>query len=251
MIASLAMYEREQTKELLNTLWSYVQVELHAQGIDAPNKLTKSAADLEFWARHDLVLSQTCGLPYRAALHDRVHLVASPIHNIDGCPSGYYRSAIVIRANDIRIRLHDFSSAKIICNNVMSQSGYAALKANWLAEELLWPELVIFSGSHSASARTVAAGGADIAAIDAVTWQLIKDYDDFAQDLKVLTWTEPTPALPFICALQFDSDSVASALSVGINRLTDSERQTLRLFGIAHLGAGTYHAIPTPPECRP
>jgi len=71
-------------------------------GIDSPEKLSQDAEEFSVWRHPELVLSQTCGMPYRIWLHGHVELVGTPNFGIDNCPAGYYRSALVVRADDAR-----------------------------------------------------------------------------------------------------------------------------------------------------
>jgi hypothetical protein len=47
--------------------------------------------------RSDLLLAQTCGLPFRRDLWGRVAYVATPAYDLPDCPAGWYRSALVAR----------------------------------------------------------------------------------------------------------------------------------------------------------
>jgi len=250
MIASLSMYERPETLNALDSLWSHVQENLKNNGIDAPMRLSRDGTTLKHWMDPNLVLGQTCGLPYRAGLHKHVQLVGTPDLRLNETEPGYYRSAIVVRADDDRALLRDFAGARVVCNGINSQSGYAALKAHWTQRDLAWTDAVIFSGGHRGSALSVATGSADIAALDALTWKLIERHDDFAKKLKVLEWTQPTPTLPFICANQFDVDTIFAALKDGIAALDEQQRTSIGFYDVIKIGSDAYHAIPTPPESQ-
>ena len=79
---------------------------------------------------------------------------------------------------------------------------------------------MIVSGSHRGSARLVAEGEADVAAIDAVAWALFKNHEPQAtENLTVLEWTRPMPALPFVTGVsQVDQvDTLRSALAQAAN----------------------------------
>ena len=93
---------------------------------DAPNELSR---DAPHWLDPGLVLSQTCSLPFRTALHDYVALVAAPVTNLD-CPAGYYFSTLIVRADDRRKSLKDFDNAHLAINEPASQSGWAAMDAS-------------------------------------------------------------------------------------------------------------------------
>ena len=87
------------------------------------------------------------------------------------------------------------------------------------------------------SAQRVADGGADVAAIDAVCWAYIQQYDPkVAEQLRVLDWTDVVPALPFISA-KSKTDKEASlkrsALNAGITHaLQRPETKPLFLTGV-------------------
>jgi ABC-type phosphate/phosphonate transport system substrate-binding protein len=60
---------------------------------------------------------------------------------------------------------------------------------------------VAVSGSHLASVEQVAAGSADVAAIDGVTWAHLETFrPDLTCSLNVLTWSPRSPGLPLITA---------------------------------------------------
>jgi ABC-type phosphate/phosphonate transport system substrate-binding protein len=92
----------------------------------------------------------------------------------------------------------------------------------------------------------VAEGHADIAALDALSWHLMQAYDPFTAGLRVLTHTDPTPALPFITALGRDADALRAALESAILALPADLRATLGLKGVTFITAAVYLAVPNP-----
>ena len=127
MTASLGMYDRAETAAANDRLWAGIRDGLRARGIAAPETLTRGeGAYWPAWQAPDLVLSQTCGFPYRALLHGRVDLVGTPDFGNEGCPPGYYRSILIARADDPRRAFAEFDEARIAFNDGMSQSGWAA-----------------------------------------------------------------------------------------------------------------------------
>ena len=248
MIASLGMYDRAEVQAANDRLWALIRDALRVQGIAAPDGLTRGAgAYWEAWTSPDLVLSQTCGYPYRARLHGKVTLIGTPDYGVDGCAPGYYRSVLVARADDPRSTVPEFDGAALAYNEDLSQSGWAAPQtfARTLGIRLI-PALC--SGGHVLSARAVAEGRADIAAIDAVTWGMIARYDSFAAGLKVVGQTEPTPGLPYIAALGADAGAMFAAISAAIEALPQADRDILSLRGVVRIAAEDYLDIPTPPS---
>lgn len=248
MIAALPMYDFPALRGPHDRLWAGIRGALQAEGIAAPPALARPVTDLQaLWRSPDLVLAQTCGLPYRAALHGRVTLLAAPDHRLPGCAPGHYRSALVVRADDPRQRLAAFAGAPVAINDPMSQSGWAALHAH-LTQAGVAPGPVHVTGSHLASARAVADGQAALAALDAVSWTLLRRIDPAAGALRVLELTVPTPALPYIAAAGADAPALRRALAAGIAGLTAADRAALALHGIAVLPAAAWLALPLPPK---
>jgi len=242
-VASLSMYDRPETAQANDALWSAIQRHL---GVDAPVELTRSGNLWEIWQSPDLCLSQTCGYPYRARLHGQVQLVGTPVYDIQGCPPGHYNSIFVARKDDPRIAPKDFSDARFAFNESLSQSGWAAPQ-NYARAMGFEFSNTIQSGGHLFSARAVAENNADIAAIDALTWILINRHDDFAKSLKVVGETPYTPTLPFITANGNDARQIFDAVEAAIESLSQSQRDTLALTGITKIPAENYLSVPNPP----
>lgn len=240
------MYDRQEVSEATENYWGSIRSELISEGIDAPAGLDRDGVGVQYWTGADLVLSHTCGMPYRNHLHSKVKLVGTPDFGVPGCPSGYYYSVVVVRRNDTRHHIEEFLPSTIAINGKDSQSGYAAI-AQHLQPSGSWFSQTIESGSHRESARCVVDGQADIASIDATTWQHLLRYDAFTQNLRVLGKTMPTPALPYICALAFDADVVFHAVKRAIDKLTPSDRQTLSIRGLVKIPASEYLQVPNPP----
>lgn len=246
MIAALPMYDRPELQAANDRYWALIRAGLLARGIDAPDALQRGdAALMPQWESPDLVLSQTCGFPYRARLHGKVALVGTPDFGNDGCPPGYYRSILIARRDDPRGSFAQFDGAAIAYNDGLSQSGWAAPVNAAKAQGIrLLPG--VETGAHRASFRAVAEGRAALAAIDALTWTLISAYEDTSA-VKVIGATDPTPALPYITALGRDADAIFDAVAEAILRLGAEDRARLHLKGIVRIPAAEYLAVPIPP----
>ena len=243
MISSLPMYDRPETRAANDRLWTHFR---DAYGDDAPKTLTRGENPWDHWTNPALVLSQTCGLPYRAKLHGEVTLVGSPIHDLL-CKPGFYYSVIIARRSSNILTEKDFSKPTLAINDPLSQSGWAAANAFADAQNLSFSQ-VIQTGAHVASAKAVASGKADLAAIDAVTWSLIRKFDNFADDLMVLHETPPTPALPYITRQNVDPQPIFKALEAAIATLSPEDQSILSLTGLTYIPANDYLALPLPPD---
>lgn len=245
MIANLMMYQRPQLVEAHARYWALIRKHLADAGMDSPETLSQDAEEFFVWKHSDLVLSQTCGMPYRTWLHDKVQLVGTPDYGLAGCPAGYYRSAIVVRADDTRTDVSAFKDAVFAYNQTFSQSGYAA--PFWhLLPGGFWFENRLHTEQHLESARAVAAGRADIASLDAVTWRNIEAFEPFARDLRVQTWTEPTPGLPLITALGNDANLIFEAVKGAIAELDAQDKSLLGIRGIVKISKQDYLNVRNP-----
>lgn len=242
--ATLPMYDPPEVAPATDRLWAGIRDALRAEGIAAPEALLREADYMAAWTRPGLVLSQTCGLPYVRLLRDRVTLLAAPDFGVEDCPPGWYRSVIVVRAEDGRPDLAAFRSAGFALNGWLSQSGYAAI-AHEVAKIAAGPffATAIVTGSHAASARAVARGAADIAALDIVSWRLIRAFVPEAAGLRVLHLSDPTPGLPYIAAPGRDPAPFRRALAAGIGALGPGDRATLGLRGIVPVAPADYDLL--------
>ncbi|NIZ15221.1 phosphate/phosphite/phosphonate ABC transporter substrate-binding protein [Phaeobacter sp. HF9A] len=244
MIACLPMYDRPETAAAHDAFWQAIRAEL-GQG---PEALSRDIADLwPIWRAPDLVLAQTCGLPYRARLYGDVELVGTPDYGLPGCPPGYFNSVLIARADQMGAAFTSFAGSRFAYNDPLSQSGWAAAMMRMRADNMLPGEL-LETGSHRASAEAVAAGRADFAALDALSYQMLQDYEpDLMAQLCELERTEPTPGLPFITALGQDPAAILAAMQAALEKLSPAHRDTLHIKEILPLTPSDYLAVPTPP----
>ena len=251
MIASLGMYDLGPAAAANDRLWAGVRDRLRAAGHAAPDNLTRGeGAYWQAWEAHDLTLSQTCGYPFRARLHDRVTYIATPDYGVEDCPPGYYCSVFIARKDDPRQSLAEFDHAAFAYNEDLSQSGWAAPQSHAASLGLHLPPAVQ-TGGHRLSARAVAEGLAEIAALDAVTWALMQADDPIVAALKPVARTEPTPGLPFITAKGTDPAPLFDALTAAIKAMSPQDRATLHLNGLTRIPLAAYLAVPNPPAPRP
>jgi ABC-type phosphate/phosphonate transport system substrate-binding protein len=235
------MYDRPETTAANDALWSLIR---DAHGGDLPLSLDRASAPEETWVRSDLALGQMCGLPFRTTFRDRVAYVGSGTYDIGALP-GHYYSTLVVRADDPRTTLAGFDGATLAINGTDSQSGWAAPLTAASDAGIAFGSLRQ-TGAHASSARAVAEGHADLAALDAVTWRIVSRCDRVSDELRVLGTTTTTPGLPFVTALGGDADRMFDAISAAIVALPPDHRNTLGLNGIVRLPLEVYYAVPTP-----
>ena len=238
MIASLPMYDREETRAAQDRLWRNFQRNFDGT---AP-RLTRRGNPWDHWTNSGLFLSQTCGLPYRARLHDKVTLVGTPVHDLP-CAAGHYYSVIVSRSDMGPVP----EEPSLAVNDPLSQSGWAAAHG-FAQDQGLAYSRITETGAHVASAKAVAEGRADLAAIDAVTWKLIQRFEDFSSDLAVIDQTPPTPALPYITRAGAEPAPLYDALARAIDALAPEDQDLLCLKGLTRIEKADYLAMPLPPK---
>ncbi len=222
MIAALPMYDWPERRDEVDAEWCVIRDRLRARDIPAPDALTRRNADMPavpggirdqqgmvvapdpaclppddldlptLWRHPALLLAQTCWGPLECGLAPYVAVIGQMDYGqIEGCDGPFYSSAIVMRRGD------KVSAGKILAFSARdSMSGYLALQRD--LGTLDGFSALIETGSHRASIRAIADNRADVAAIDARSWQLAKRYDHAAQDLVVVGWTQKRLGLPFI-----------------------------------------------------
>ncbi|WP_175896816.1 phosphate/phosphite/phosphonate ABC transporter substrate-binding protein [Burkholderia pseudomultivorans] len=204
------------------------------------------------WRRRDLLLSQTCGFPYRMlGLRDDVHLIATPAFDAQGCDGARYRSMLVVSA-----RVHAGGATTLAAcrglragyNGDDSHSGMNALRhavAPHAHDGRFFGSVTPF-GSHLNVLRAIGAGDADCAAIDCVTFAYVRDALPALLDgIHVIDTTAPAPGLPLIASRALD-DAQAAALRDALDRAVEADAaraRALRLRGFERLAPGDYDAI--------
>lgn len=242
MTAMLGMYDMPALQAANDMFWAAIRAQLG----DGPEALDRERDFWDIWRDPQMVFSQTCGMPYRTKLHDRVSLVGTPDYGLPDCPPGYYYSTFVALADDPR-PLEELVTGTFAFNEPLSQSGWAAPTTH-LHSLGLQVNTLLRSGGHALSARAVARGRADLAALDALTWVLLTEHDpDLAGELRVVTRTDPTPTLPYVTAQSRDPAPIAAAVRAAIGAMDEDTRRVLHIQGLIDIPAEVYLAVPTPP----
>ncbi|MGN7982161.1 phosphate/phosphite/phosphonate ABC transporter substrate-binding protein [Burkholderia sp. 22313] len=215
--------------------------------------LDEPFADLHtLWRRHDLLLSQTCGYPYRMlGLRDAVHLIATPAFDAPGCDGARYRSVLVasarVHAGGVTT-LAACRGSRAAINGGDSHSGMNAFRhavAPHAHGGRFFGSVVSF-GSHLNVLRALAAGDADCAAIDCVTFAYVRDaLPELLNGIRIIGMTASAPGLPLIASKALDGGRV-SALQDALDHAAavDPERaNALRLTGFERLPRDAYDTI--------
>jgi ABC-type phosphate/phosphonate transport system substrate-binding protein len=245
------MYDLPQLEAANDALWAAIAQRLVAEGVDGvPERLTRGASLEAIWTDPRLLLAQTCGYPLVASLGERVRVVATPRYAAPGCDGASYRSAIVVRARNPAKDLADLRGRRAAVNDLASNSGMNLFRAEIapLANGRSFFAAVTITGAHAASVEAVAAGEADVAAIDCITWaHLQRLRPSTTKALRVLSWTKATPGLPLITAAGIGAAVLAvlrrALAEVARDPALAPVRAALLLDGFETLPEGAYQAI--------
>lgn len=202
-LISMPMYDihRPSTAALANTICQLlVKHDVHADVV-WPQDL------LSHWRDDQLLLSGSCAYPLVKNL-PKVQLVGAFHSLAQGCENLRSRSWLVARSADEGRSLSDFRGQRAVCNSEDSHSGFNALRylIAPLAQQGKFFRQTLFSGSHVASLAALRALQADIAAIDCITWALLRRYQPEALDgLAIVGETPLCAALPLITSANTDA----------------------------------------------
>lgn len=247
-IITLPMYDWPEVEAETNLFFQRLKQALSDAGFSAPSARTSEGDLLDIWQSPNLLLGQTCGLPFCTSLKDKVQLVGTPVYDIDNAP-GFYSSVIVVRQKASFEKLADLRGATFAYNALHSQSGYAALMHDVISSDTPFNPLQnsLMSGSHRDSVKMVAEGKADYAAIDIASWNLALDHEPLSKNLRILIQTNPTPALPFITAHRpiGEVHKIQRSIANAIKSLDTNTRHRLRLKDFIALTPLDYKIIET------
>jgi len=252
-IAALPMYDLPALRAATDALWRALAQRLSAAGVEGvPDRLTRGAPPTALWREPRLLLAQSCGYPLVTSLRGTVKVVATPRYRACGCRGAFARSAVVVRIDDPAETLADLRGARGVINEPASNSGMNLLRAAIapLAARRRFFRSVAVSGSHIESLRMIAAGEADIAAIDCVTLahvQRDRRSSGPGAAVRVLCWTQPSPGLPLVTSRDTDDATVAAIRAALGDSAEDTSlaglRDTLLIDGFDVLSESAYESV--------
>lgn len=226
-VASLPMYDLAELRCVTDSWWKVIAEHLRAVGLtEVPGRLTRPKNPTTHWQRSDLTLSQTCGYPLVHALRGKVDIVTTPAYAAPGCVGADYRSLVIVASAAPFTRMSDLRGLRCAINSPTSQSGANALRALVapLVDRGRFFGSVLLSGGHINSISMVATGAVEVAAIDCVTYELLRRHaPGKVAGMRVLCETAATPGLPYITARD-ESGNRLSRVRGGLNRAFNDPR---------------------------
>ncbi len=232
-------------------LWSFLRDRLRDQGVArVPDALNGEISHDKAWLDPHLLFAQTCGFPFVKRLKGRVRLVATPVYDAPGCLGPTMVSVVITRANGAPANLAASAGMTVAINEPGSNSGYNLLRAAIapLAGARPFFGGMVETGGHLASIEAVRSGKADLAAIDCITYDLLRRHaPERIEGLAILAETPSGPNLPFITGLSTSDEDVTAlreALKAAVTapELADA-RAILGLKDVVVLDEGAYDVL--------
>lgn len=248
MQISLPMYDLPCVRTATDAWAAGLARALAGEGVeDVPETLTRGVGVADLWRAPDLLLSQTCGYPLITAYADALSLVLAPVYATPGCSGGSYRSFVVVHEGNAAASLEELRGARCVINGPTSQSGMNVLRREVapLARDGRFFGGVSVSGNHPNSIAMIAAGEADAAAIDCVTFGLLAAHEPAAVSaVRILCETRAAPSLPYVMAKHASAelhDRIVAALRRAMaDPVLAGAREALLLDGFVELSVADY-----------
>ncbi|MDA9981565.1 PhnD/SsuA/transferrin family substrate-binding protein [Gammaproteobacteria bacterium] len=212
MIASLPMYDFPEVRRPVDALWRGMVRHLKREGVkNVPQQLLHNRHLNDLWSDKNLFISQCCGYDILHRYRDCLQVLGTPWFDVPGCSNGHYASIVVVPESSTHQDVIDMLGAVVVINGPESHSGMNALfslvepysrKGRFFSE-------VKISGSHAESLDTVRRGDADVAAVDCLTYELLRRYRPTAIDgTRPLGRTFDAPAPPYVSRANVDTETV-------------------------------------------
>ena len=228
------MYDLPELFDATDGLWSAIGSALRDLGQPAPVKLTRGQDVHQLWHSPRLYLSQSCGYPLVSRFRDELDVVGAFSYDVAGAEGTSYSSVIVCRPDLVDLPLRELHRTRAAVNGLDSLSGWVSLVATVAGPGNGWAGTVRLTGSHAASLVELAAGRADIASIDAVSFELFRRHRPGSVDGIAVVGRGPrVPTLPIVVAGGTDRGVIDSMRNAITSVVTDPAMAvTLELLAI-------------------
>jgi ABC-type phosphate/phosphonate transport system substrate-binding protein len=217
------MYALPEMAAANAALWAAIRAALTAEGMgDLPAALSPTPPTLPEAILPGTVFSQMCGYPLRRLYDGQYRLLGTPLYDLPGC--GWFAEGVPGHRSFIVVsRASAFESLEALRGSRFAVNGYDSNSGMNLPRRLLAPlagggsffSAVTVSGAHVRSMEMVAAGEADAASIDCVTFGFCALYRPaLVEALRVVAETPASPAIPFITSAATPPDRTAALARV-------------------------------------
>jgi len=197
-----------------------------------------------------LLLGHTCGYPLMRFLRDDLIPLCVPLFDLPGCQGKYYTSHIIVPRDSNIQNLESCRGQIAAINGRDSNSGMNVLRhaVAPLAKGESFFSSVRETGSHYQSLIDVGNQLAQVAAIDCVSFALIRDqWPELTAKVRSIGFTEQTCGLPLVIprnsADDFDNVAVIEALNQAVEALDEVDKSRLHLTGFEAVVMSEYEGI--------
>ena len=225
------------------------RVFLQLDGND-PEPALVFASDAEVLLDDGLLFGHTCGYPLMTRFQNLLTPFCVPLFDVPGCDGPLYCSHLIVNAEADIESVGDCRGLTVAINTPDSNSGMNLLRhALALAGARgKFFRRVLMTDGHLHSLEAIADGRADLAAIDCVTWQMIRDQDpSLVARTRSLAFSRQTCGLPFVVPSAQTAAMPAQKWIGTFNRvlqdLPAATRETLHLTGFASVTLNDYRSI--------
>lgn len=233
-VVSFPMFDLPELSGQTDRLWSAWRDATSEVGDGPLNRVEPSLALLDHWSSDAILLTQTCGYPFVAALSHRF-LIGTFAYDClnDDDPDGWYRALLVTRASHHHQSLRNYDGLPLVVNNLDSLSGCVSLGVALLDAGVTSIGPVTETGAHATSLALVQSGKADLACVDAITWSLLSRVRPSAvAELRIVAKGPLIPCPPFISGDFASAQKFRSSAPAALNALRAESPETLRSLGI-------------------
>jgi len=202
----------------------------------------------DVYAAKNCLFAQTCGFPYLKKWQKSHAIICVPKFDIEGCQGLNYRSWFIKKKTNSKNKLEDFQNTRVAINSWASNSGMNVLRfavSQLNVSDSFFSEVQL-TGAHHQSVLSVAAGKAEIASIDAVTFYfLAQTYPELIKEIEIFDQSVPTPGLPFISHRDsvFTAKEITSALNRALKKSLASSQDRLKISSFEEVTESSYLEI--------
>ena len=217
---------------------------------DVPSRLMRAVPVPRRFTDPRLLLGQCCGYDLVYGFAESLSLVATPRYGAPGCIGSDYRSFVLVRdtspAGDVEIAPRQCLRDQRLQFALGHQCAESARRP--FSRDGQFFSAVKVSGGHLASLALLRAGEADVMAMDSVLHAPLGRHRPAAlEGTRILTWSDPAPAPPFITSAGTDPVTIDRLRTAFASAMSDpgcaDARSAMQLDGIDVLPLEAYGRI--------
>tara|TARA_B110000914_G_C15433940_1_gene432815 strand:+ start:392 stop:1159 length:768 start_codon:yes stop_codon:yes gene_type:complete len=205
--------------------------------LDIPTRVINSV-DMVDVINSSTRLSHICGLPLVSQFQGRLMPLCAPHFDVEGIDGPEYFSYFMVRKNSHIQSIEQSRDCVVAINSIDSNSGMGVfrheLKKNYGIDQLeFFFQDIIYSGAHTESVQYLLEGKADIAAIDAVTYNYLQDINpELALELRIVGHSVKMTSPPLVTHIGnpiCDPASFTQILNDAFEELSKEQRELLNV----------------------